>query len=88
MSGEMKRTPSTPRSGSDGIMQGIFGVVVAVGFFWVLESIMRIESSGHTVSSGVQTLLGFLGGAFVSVVGYYFGSSLGSKSKDKVIEKK
>lgn len=33
----------------------------------------------------LNTLLGTLGGAFIAIVGFYFGSSQGSKDKDETI---
>lgn len=58
----------------------VLAYAVTVGFFGVLGGMMF----GLTPDKGAEALLvmlGALGGAWTSVVGYYFGSSCGSKQK-------
>ena len=57
---------------------GIVSLVVIVGFFWMLNSVV----SSPSVSEPALLLLGSLGTAFGAVVNYYLGSSLGSFRKD------
>lgn len=59
---------------------GIISLVVIVGFFWMLNSVV----SSPSVSEPALLLLGSLGTAFGAVVNYYLGSSLGSFRKDEV----
>lgn len=55
------------------------GIVVLVGFFTVL-SIMIIRDK-----TGADILTGALSAAFGSVVGYYYGSSSGSRDKTDIL---
>lgn len=59
-------------------------VIVTVGFFGLLGWLMLKEPP--TGSKDIlNIMLGALGGAWASIVAYYFGSSVGSAGKDKII---
>lgn len=53
------------------------GITIVVGFFTVLIIMMFIGTTQETIN----LLVGALIGAFLSVVGYVFGSSSGSADK-------
>jgi len=58
--------------------------IITAGFFGFLFclSFLPIQTSMHDV---VMILVGTLSTAWVGVVGYYFGTSIGSKQKDAII---
>jgi len=64
--------------------QIFLAVLIIVGFFgalwWVLSH--DIPDKNH---DAVVYLLGVLNGAILAVIGFFFGSSVGSAAKDKVI---
>lgn len=59
-------------------------VGITLGFFGILAYMLKFEipSSSRDV---LNIMLGSLGTAWVSVVGYFFGSSAGSARKDEII---
>jgi hypothetical protein len=60
---------------------------IILGFFGILVTVLIVGLGklGQAEISILNIMLGFLGGAFASVVGYYFGSSQSSANKDKNI---
>ena len=60
---------------------------ITLGFFGVLGYMMiyTIPETGH---DALLIMLGALGGAWASVVAYYFGSSAGSERKTELLGKK
>jgi hypothetical protein len=62
----------------------IVGGIVCIGFFVICIALATTEILDDSQSI-LNTLLGFLGASFVSVVQYYFGSSKGSSDKTKMI---
>jgi|SRR6478609_6268037 len=62
-------------------MPSILATVVTAGFFIILVMIMRgmVAPGAENI---VNIMLGSLGTAWISVMTYYFGSSIGSKQKD------
>lgn len=61
---------------------GITGAFVAVVLLW-----MFLPPKGDPGSIAVlNTLVGTLGGAFVAIVGFFFGSSKSSSDKDDTIK--
>ena len=65
---------------------GILAGIITVGFFGVLGYMLKY-SLPETGRDALLVMLGALGGAWGSVVAYYFGSSSGSTSKNALIEK-
>ncbi len=65
---------------------GILAGIITVGFFGVLGFMLKNElpAAGR---DALLVMLGALGGAWGSVVAYYFGSSSGSASKNTLIDK-
>ena len=66
------------------VLQAILGVVVACGFmgitYLVLTRVIPTENKDIAL-----ILLGQLAGAFITVVGFAFGSSAGSQRKDESV---
>ena len=61
----------------------ILAIGITIGFFGIMTGMM----SGKVQSSeALMILLGSLGTAWISIVGYYFGSSKGSDDKNKIID--
>ena len=59
----------------------IISAVITVGFFLVLFRYMEMKASDLPINDGFLILLGALCTAFMAVVNYYLGSSLGSTLK-------
>jgi hypothetical protein len=61
----------------------ILALLVTLGFFAAIYYCLR---PGSTPPDGMaHTLLGVLGTAWVSIITFYFGSSVGSKEKTKLL---
>ncbi len=68
------------------IFQYILGTLIVIGFFALL--ILLVLAQVPTENKDLLNLVvGSLIGVFTSVVGYYFGSSIGSAKKDEMIRK-
>lgn len=65
---------------------GILVIVVTVGFFGLLIYMLQYEvpKSNERI---MDILLGSLGTAWVTMINFYFGSSIGSHSKEKQLSK-
>lgn len=66
----------------------ILAYLVTAGFFSVLGYVMHVGLKQIGASAGgeaVLIMLGSLGTAWTGIIGYYFGSSIGSKEKDKAL---
>ena len=52
------------------------GMIVAIGFFGLIASLVFIEipESNRDI---FKVLVGFVGGAFITMISFYFGSSEG-----------
>jgi hypothetical protein len=62
----------------------IISALLVIGFFAILIMIIFIPSARE--SQILLTMVGFLGGAFMSVPNFYLGSSLGSLRKQSTID--
>lgn len=58
----------------------ILALMISIGTFSVIFTLIFKEVSEHKIST-INLLIGMISGAFLGVVGYYFASSIGSKSK-------
>lgn len=62
----------------------VLGALIVIGFFVILTYLVfhgKYEST-------INLLIGTLIGSFTTVVGYFFGSSMGSANKDKLLHDK
>lgn len=56
-------------------------LAITCGFFWFLWTLLHNEIPDGNAEA-INTAAGFLYAAFGAAIGFYFGSSLGSKSKE------
>lgn len=62
----------------------VLAYIITFGFFGMLIAINYITEADQAV---LNIMIGSLGTAWVSIVNYYFGSSLGSKGKNELLLK-
>lgn len=62
----------------------VLATFVTIGFFGILVYMLKFTIPDQN-KSVLDIMLGSLGTAWLSIVGYYFGSSAGSKDKDAQI---
>jgi len=62
----------------------VLAIIVIVGFFALLFSLLFLTVP-ETNKSLLDIITGVLTASVGSIIGYYFGSSIGSKSKDDTI---
>jgi hypothetical protein len=63
----------------------VLALAVTGGFFSVLWFVLGHQATSTATNAVAQTLLGVLGTAWVSIITFYFGSSVGSKEKTKLL---
>ena len=63
----------------------ILAITVTIGFFGLLAYMLKYDVPTANKSL-LDIMLGSLGTAWISIVGYYFGSSKGSDDKNKIID--
>jgi len=68
------------------IFQYILGSLIVLGFFGLLILLVYIAIPEENKDM-LNLVIGALIGSFTSVVGYYFGSSLGSHEKNELLKK-
>ncbi len=57
------------------------GAVVIIGFFTILWFLIKQQTFESTINLAIGALIG----AFATIVGYFYGSSKSSNSKDETI---
>lgn len=62
------------------------GALIVIGFF-VLLALLVLKPIPEQNDSMLNLVVGALIGSFTGVVGYFFGSSVGSKQKTEIISK-
>lgn len=62
------------------------GALIVIGFFVLLGFLVVYEVPPQNMSL-LQIVVGALIGSFTAIVGYFFGSSKGSKDKTEIIAK-
>ena len=68
------------------IFQYVLGALVVGGFFGLLIALIYIAIPQENKDI-LNIVIGALIGAFSSIVGYFYGSSLGSKEKNEMLKK-
>jgi drug/metabolite transporter (DMT)-like permease len=68
------------------IFQYVLGAMIALGFF-VLIGLLLYKTVPEGNKDILNLVVGALIGSFTAIVGYFFGSSLGSSEKTDIISK-
>ena len=80
-----RREVEIAKTGKRDYIVPILAGVVTIGFFGLLAlmfySVVPIENRQI-----IDIMIGSLGTAWITIVGYYFGSSMGSQKKDETIQ--
>ena len=66
------------------VFQYALGAVIVVGFFCLLGGLLFVSVPTANEKS-FDIMLGILAGGVGAVIGYFYGSSLGSSNKDEII---
>jgi hypothetical protein len=65
-------------------MPKVLGLAVTIGFFGLMVFMMKWDVPAANKDM-LNIMLGALGGSWVSIIAYYFGSSAGSAKKNDLI---
>jgi hypothetical protein len=76
--------PRVPAGDHANVTQALIGVLILAGFFAAFAASLLIEPP-PAARSAVDILLGYLGAMSSGVVSFYFGSSSGSASKNRLL---
>ena len=63
----------------------VLGAIIALGFFVIL-GLMVYKPVPDSNSTLLNVMLGVLGGAFTTIVSYFYGSSKGSQEKTELLK--
>jgi len=66
------------------VLQVLLGLVVTLAFIGSFGALMYLDVPAGNKETIIQ-LLGQLSGAFTAIMGFVFGSSLGSQRKDELL---
>ncbi len=69
------------------LFQYVLGAIIVIGFFILLYALLRL-SIPEANKDILNIVVGALIGSFTSIVGYFYGSSLGSAEKNEMLKKK
>lgn len=69
------------------IFQYILGALIVIGFFVLLVNLVYTAVPDQNKDL-LNLVVGALIGSFATVVGYFYGSSLGSSDKNELLTKK
>lgn len=69
------------------IFQYVLGALIVIGFF-ILMVVLVYTSVPDTNKDLLNLVVGALIGSFATVVGYFYGSSLGSSDKNEMLKSK
>jgi drug/metabolite transporter (DMT)-like permease len=68
------------------VFQYILGAMIVIGFF-VLMYLLLAQAVPEQNKDILNIVVGALIGSFTSIVGYFYGSSLGSADKNDLLRK-
>lgn len=69
------------------VLTYILGGIITVGFFAIIGMLIFVDIS-HNNADMLNLSIGALLSAFATVVGYFYGSSVGSKEKTEILNGK
>lgn len=68
------------------IYQYLLASIIVIGIFWLFAELLTAKIPAANIKL-LDMLTGALLTAFTLIVGYFFGSSMGSKSKTEMLSK-
>jgi surface polysaccharide O-acyltransferase-like enzyme len=75
------------KNGTKEIYQYVLGSVIVIGIIIIIVLLINNEIPEDN-KDALNLVIGAIIGAFLTVVGYFFGSSLGSAKKNDIIDRK
>jgi hypothetical protein len=75
------------KNGTKEIYQYVLGSVIVIGIIIIIGLLINNEIPEDN-KDALNLVIGAIIGAFLTVVGYFFGSSLGSAKKNDIIDRK